>query len=192
MTAATPQQLRERAKRIRETAGHADRNADYHREMQQAQALEVEADELEARLAERRKKMVQKVKIAQKQLAMDDDAYRELLQTETGKDSASKLEIWQLENVLQRMKKLGFKIKPPMSAGTLPQADDPMSKKIRALWLSLHECGRVQDPSERALVRWAVGQLKTTNGVEALQWLSNRQKRRLIEQLKKWLQRPTN
>ncbi len=187
----TPEQLRQRARNIRNAAEYADHNSDYHREMQEAQALEVQADELEAKWIARRKKLVQKVKIAQKQLNMDDDAYRALLTSETGKDSASKLEIWQLENVLQRMKKLGFKATPPKAAGTRAQANDPQSQKIRALWLELHAAGRVRDRSEAALVRWVRGQFKTSTGIESLQWLSVRQKRRLIEQLKLWLQRPT-
>lgn len=137
----------------------------------------------------KRKKLVAKVKIAQKQLCMDDDSYRELLFSTTKKRSASELLVWELENTLQRMKQLGFKPKPAKLAGDRVAADDEQSKMIRGLWLELHEAGKVRDSSERALIFWAKGQFKTTEGIEALQWLSVRQKRRLIEQLKQWLAR---
>jgi phage gp16-like protein len=136
-----------------------------------------------------RKKLIQKVKIAQKQLAMDDESYRELLLSETGKRSSTALLSWQLENVLKRMQKLGFKVKPPKQAGSRTQADDSQSRMIRGLWLELHGAGKVHDSSESALVKWAKGQVKSSDGIEALQWLDWKQKQRLIEQLKRWLKR---
>lgn len=154
--------------------------------------MEVKADKLEAvqnLQEEKRKKLVSKVKIAQKQLSMTDDSYRELLFSITKQRSAAKLKVWELENVLKRMTQLGFKAKPSKTAGDRKQATDEQSKMIRALWLELHEAGKVRDSSERALVNFAKGQFKTTSGIEALQWLSVRQKRRLIEQLKQWLSR---
>lgn len=138
---------------------------------------------------ERRKKLVQKVQIAKKQLAMDDDSYRAMLKDVTGFTSSTRLQVWELENVLKRMRKLGFKDKIPNQAGSRPLADDDQSKMIRALWLELHTAGKVRDPSESALVNWARGQFKTTQGIEALQWFNVYQRRRLIEQLKRWLAR---
>lgn len=139
--------------------------------------------------AEHLKKLIQKVKIAQKQLNQDDETYRAVLNSVTGKTSSTKMKAWELENVLKRMRELGFKDKPPKKSGTRPQADDDQSKMIRGLWLELHESGKVRDSSERALVNWAKGQFKSSEGIEALQWLSVWQKQRLIEQLKRWLER---
>jgi phage gp16-like protein len=137
----------------------------------------------------RRKALVAKVKIAQKQLGMDDDTYRAFLEGVTGKRSASILKVWELENAMKAMRAKGFKDKPAKSAGTRPQADDEQSRLIRSLWLQLHEAGKVRDPGERALIHWVRGQFKSSDGIEALQWLSVRQKRRIIEQLKQWLAR---
>jgi phage gp16-like protein len=139
----------------------------------------------------RRKALVAKVKIAQKQLGMDDDTYRDFLEgvAGPGKRSASILKVWELDNVMKAFRAKGFKNKPAKSAGTRPQADDDQSRLIRSLWLQLHEAGKVRDPGERALVHWVRGQLKTSDGIEAIQWLSVRQKRRIIEQLKQWLAR---
>jgi hypothetical protein len=57
MSAAIKQQiveLREQAKRLRESAAHADRYHDYYTESQQAEALERQAWALEESLPERR------------------------------------------------------------------------------------------------------------------------------------------
>lgn len=192
MNGQTPEQLRNQASRIRERAQRADRSSDYRREIDYAAELEARAGILEEELKnseKTRKRMVSKVKIAQQQLVMEDDAYREMLESVTGKRSAAKLKIWELENVLKRLRELGFKAKPPKRAGTRQQAGDEQSRLMRSLWIQLHESGKVRDPSERALVNWAKGQFKNSHGIEALQWLSTRQKRRLIEQLKSWLER---
>jgi phage gp16-like protein len=151
-------------------------------------AVNTPADRQQA-TEKRRKALVAKVKIAQKQLGMDDDTYRDCLEGVTGKRSSTLLKVWQLENVVKALRAKGFKDKPTKDAGSRPQADDDQSRLIRSLWLQLHEGGKVRDPDERALVHWVRGQFKTSEGIEALQWLSVRQKRRIIEQLKQWLTR---
>lgn len=200
--AETPESLRAQARRIRQSGQYAQGSC-YFNEMREANELEAKANKLEIEKNkvranvgandnpgdDRRKKLISKVKIAQKQLCMDDDAYRDLLFSITKQRSAAKLKVWELENVLKRMAQLGFKAKPAKAAGDRKQADDGQSKMIRALWLELHNAGKVLDSSEKALVNFAKGQFKTTSGIEALQWLSVRQKRQLIEQLKLWLAR---
>ncbi|WP_426122076.1 regulatory protein GemA [Methylococcus capsulatus] len=59
---------------------------------------------------------------------------------------------------------------------------EAQSRKIRALWLGLHQAGIVRDPNESALAAY----VKRMTGVEALQWLDEHQASRVIEQLKKW------
>jgi len=135
---------------------------------------------------ERKKKLIQKIKIAQKQLNIDDESYRALMINVTGHPSSTQCEPWQLENVMQRLRQLGLKDKTANQAGARRLAGDGQSKKIRSLWLELHADGKVNDPSERALVNWAKGQFKTTGGIEALQWFNVEKKRMLIEQLKRW------
>ena len=108
------------------------------------------------------------------------------------KYSASTLSNTELFKAVEEMKRLGFKVKPK-NGNKKPGralADDAQSKKIRALWLELHAAGKVRDPSERALAHWVAGQVKSSHGIEALQWLDSHQASRLIEQLKKWLKRP--
>lgn len=56
-----------------------------------------------------RNSMIAKIKIAQKQLHMDDSAYRELLLRLTSKTSCAKMNQDELERVLREMRRLGFK-----------------------------------------------------------------------------------
>jgi phage gp16-like protein len=93
----------------------------------------------------------------------------------------------ELEKVLHRLKRAGFKVrsKKPAAKSSRPLADDPQSKKIRSLWLSLHEAGAVKNPSEAALAAY----VKRITGIDALQWINNEQAALVIETLKQWKRR---
>lgn len=127
-------------------------------------------------------KLIQLIHIAKSQLGLDEDTYRHILTTLTDKDSTKKMTYAQLITVLDHLKSKGFVITKPKKAGTFPQADDNQSKKIRALWLELHDLGAVKNPSERALAKYVERQ----TGILALQWLSTEQSSKVIESLKKW------
>lgn len=82
-----------------------------------------------------RRAMIAKIKIAQKQLDMEDDAYRALLVRVTGKDSCAKMSERELETVLSEMRAKGF---VPVSAkhGQKPAARESakaLMGKIEAL-----------------------------------------------------------
>ena len=148
-----------------------------------------------------RKHYYQLLAIGKNDLGWDEEFYRGIwlpgqgaTKDQQGRYTPTTLTNAQLRAALQTMKDLGFKVKPKTDlAGAKPSArklaDDGQSQKIRALWLQLHEAKKVKDPGERALVNWAKGQFKTTQGVEALQWFDVQQKIILIEQLKRWLAR---
>lgn len=128
------------------------------------------------------KREIQLIKIAQKQLGMDDDTYRDILFTLTRKRSSTELDFAERKKVLEHMEACGFKRTKPQPRKL---ADDPQSKMIRALWLQLHEAGKVRNPSESALAAFA----KRQTGRDALQWLNAKEASSLIEELKKWLAR---
>lgn len=188
MDANSPEQLRDRSKALRQAAQYAERSVDMRRDLAEAAKLEKRAQELEVQRQQRRARIA-KIKIAQKQLGLDEEAYRDLLARITRKSSASLLEIAELDRVLNEMRRLGFRDQAPARAGERPMAEDRQSKLIRSLWLQLHQAGKVSDPSESALAHWAKGQLNSSSGIEALQWLSVLQKSRLIESLKSWIER---
>ncbi|PCJ57869.1 MAG: hypothetical protein COA65_08990 [Rhodospirillaceae bacterium] len=140
-----------------------------------------------------RRGLIAKIKIGQKQLGIDDDAYRQMLENRYGVRSATNLIISDLEDLLNCLKDKGFKPsrKPsraksaPRRAGSRPLAVQPLAKKIRALWLNLYHLGVVLDPSEEALAKY----VKRMSGADALQWLDAAQADRVIKALRGWCER---
>ena len=134
-----------------------------------------------ARFAEKRRD-IQIIHIAKQQLCMDEETYRAMLWTVARVKSSTALDFAGRKKVLDHMEACGFKRTKPQPRKL---ADDPQSKMIRALWLQLHEAGKVRNPSESALAAFA----KRQTGRDALQWLSAKEASALIEELKKWLAR---
>lgn len=138
---------------------------------------------------QRRRSMIGKVKIAQKELGLDQETYRAVLLRVVGRESAADCTEAQLGRVLDEFKAKGWK---PASGGrrrstsgaapvpTSRPADHAVAGKARALWISLHHLGVVRDPSESALEAFARRQLH----VERLQWADQGEGFRLIEALK--------
>ncbi|ARA75085.1 GemA protein [Pectobacterium brasiliense] len=130
--------------------------------------------------------LIKLIHIAKRNLQLDDDTYRQLLITVTGKSSTRDMTVPQLDNVLNAMKKRGFKIKAAKKASsTRPLDDSPQSRKIRSLWLAMADAGIIRDRSEAALARW----VKRETGVDSLQWLNSEQASVIIEKLKQWQRR---
>lgn len=141
-----------------------------------------------------RRAAVVKVQIARRELGIDDDVYRALLERVTGETSSTACTDAQLGRVLDEMKAKGWTPKvvgggrtgaTPVSNGRRTTAQSPMAKKARALWISLHRLGVVRDPSEGALESFGRRQL----GVDRLQWADEGQAYRLIEALKAMAER---
>lgn len=53
--------------------------------------------------------MTRKIKMAQKQLGLDDGTYRDILKRVTGKDSTTKMSLIEREQIINEFKKLGWK-----------------------------------------------------------------------------------
>lgn len=129
-----------------------------------------------------RRSMLAKIHVAKKQLAMDEDDYRQILFNVTGHHSLTDCSDNDLQMVIGAMKARGFKPLPKAgpSTGSGRTAQHPMARKARALWISLHHLGVVRDPSEEALEAFAKRQL----GCERLVWARQGDANRLIEALK--------
>ncbi|MEG1971349.1 MAG: regulatory protein GemA [Burkholderiaceae bacterium] len=134
-----------------------------------------------------RSRLVKLIHVAKRDLALDDETYRALLQRVTRQTSTSQCSEGQLERVIAEFKRLGFKVQQKVPAGApkrpQPLAHDPDSRKIRALWLFMHEIGVVRDPSEAALTAY----VKRIAHVDSLHWLRNPDP--VIEGLKFWAAR---
>lgn len=143
---------------------------------------------------QRRIQLIRLIHVARRELGMQDDDYRSMLASMTalgGRTSAADLSIKGLELVLKALKTKGFKIRIKGSTAATSNkpgrrmASDPVSRKIRSLWLQLRDAGVLRDSSEKALAAY----VKNTTGVEDLAWLNDAQARKVIEGLKSWLSR---
>lgn len=131
---------------------------------------------------DQRRRDLAMIHMAKHQLGMQKDAYRDILWSLARVRSSADLDQAGRSKVLDHMQACGFKRTKPQPRAL---ADDPQSKKIRALWLDLHEAGKVRNPSESALAAF----VKRQTGRDALQWLTGKEASALIEELKKWLAR---
>ncbi|ERL56174.1 gp16 family protein [Psychrobacter aquaticus] len=133
-------------------------------------------------------KLIQIIHIAKNQLDLDEATYRHMLTEQTGKSSTKQMTKSELVTVFEHLKTKGFATKPAKSVGKLKQADDPQSKKIRSLWITLYELGAVRNSSELALAKYVERQ----TGKSALQFVNTTDASRIIESLKQWQQRVEN
>lgn len=127
--------------------------------------------------------LIKKVHVARRSLGIEEDDYRALLKRVTGHESAKDCQRGELVAVMDEFARLGFQAKGLPSVRT--PAGGFVARKARAMWISLHQLGAIDDPSERALEAFGRRQL----GVERLQWADETQGYRLIEALKAIAQR---
>lgn len=126
------------------------------------------------------------IHIAKVQLGMDDETYRSMLFTVARVNSAKELDFKGRKDVLDHLKSRGFNSTPARGAkSNRPLASDPVSKKIRKLWILLAQAGAINDSSEKALNSF----VKKHTGIDSLDWLDSHQAHQVIEVLKKWLSR---
>ena len=120
-----------------------------------------------------------KLRIAQKQLGLDEDAYRDRLERETGKRSAKEMTVAELDKVLTGFKRDGFRPAPPKTGKAT--SSRPEVRKVFALWGELAPSLRSGGSREslRAFVKRMVG-------VDDPNFLSGAQAGVVIEALKDW------
>ncbi len=136
-------------------------------------------------IAAQRKGLYGKIAVARKSLGIDEDAYRDLMETRYGVRSAKKLSVPQLEDFIQYFRDQGFKPKkgPPKRAGARRPVTGNEADKARALWISLYHLGVIGDASEAALGRYITRQ----TGLSAPEWVTDW--RPVIEGMKAWAER---
>ena len=129
--------------------------------------------------------LIKLIHVAKTKLGLEDDVYRDILESTTGKTSSKLLTPAQLEAVLDRLKQLGFEVESKNKTGVQNLASDAQSKLIRHLWLQLHEAGQVKNGSELALAKFVENRVH----VSALQFLSTRHADMIINHLRQWCKR---
>lgn len=127
------------------------------------------------------------IHVAKKQLGLDDDTYRDLLERVTGQRSAKGLSDAQQENVLEAMRQAGFKParKPVSTAGEQP-FKGRFAGILQAYWISAYQLGLVRDRSDAALISF----VRRQTGIDHMRWLRDAaEAARVIEALKGWMAR---
>ncbi len=127
-------------------------------------------------------RLIGMIHVAKNQLGLDDDTYRALLLDLTGKDSCATMTVKEQWRVIEELKRKGFQKKPTHKGKRL--VSDPQAKKIRALWLTMADCGIVRDRSEKALASC----MRRFTG-RTLEDATVKQCQAMIEILKQWLGR---
>ncbi|MFC5920875.1 gp16 family protein [Neisseria weixii] len=120
-----------------------------------------------------RRSLIAKIKIAQKELGLDDPTYRAVLVRVTGKTSCTECSIPELERVAEDMRRHGFK--PKNGAGRRPNrrdSADPMMRKIEALLLD-----------NGWPWNYAHGTAKKMFKVDRVEWLSDGNMHKLVAAL---------
>ncbi|HEY0953990.1 MAG TPA: regulatory protein GemA [Roseateles sp.] len=140
-----------------------------------------------------RARLVKIIHVARRELAMDESTYRLMLTNVGGSASTTSMELKQLNAVLAHLKSKGFKVRAAKKtdAPAAPRQPDrrqlstPSARKVRALWLFLHQLGAVRDPSESALAAYC----KRIAKVDDLHWADGEALDLLVETMKKWAMR---
>ncbi len=124
-----------------------------------------------------RKELLAKIHVAKKQMGLDDDTYRDLLERATGQRSAAGLTDRQLVGVLDALKASGWQA--PVRK---PTSSKPPVAKVLALWADMCAQGIPRDKSDAALTAF----VKRMAGVDRPEWLTPAQASKVIEGLKAW------
>jgi phage gp16-like protein len=140
-----------------------------------------------------RKKDLAAIHVAKKQLRLDDDLYRAIIERVSGKFRATPVSSSGLmtprerKALLDEMRAHGFRrIERPQRRDDVPGAPgEGQLGKILALWAELGVLNALNDPSEKGLRAF----VKRMTGLEAARWLTAAQSNKVIEALKAWLAR---
>lgn len=98
-----------------------------------------------------RSKIIQLIHIAKSQIGLSDEDYRAVLESTANKSSCSEMSVFELNEVLKAMKKLGFRVKKMETREEEIGWDTSRAQMdyIRGMWELV-----ARDKSERALYRF--------------------------------------
>ncbi|WP_188009227.1 gp16 family protein [Grimontia hollisae] len=147
---------------------------------------------------EQRTRLIKLIHIGKRELGLDDETYRALLQRETGKESCKSMLNSELDTVLRAMERQGFKRKKSPKTNHRKNRLSPKTQglptvisKIRALWITMAKEGIIRDGSEAALNAYVRRMTKRQSdvGIDQLAWCGDKQTQLILESLKKWIER---
>lgn len=144
-------------------------------------------------------RQIGKIHALKKSARLDDDSYRDVLDQVAGVRSAKGLTVQSAIRVIDRLQVLAGEAPPPAgrpdesrskprqrpAEGALALSG-PFAGKLRALWITAHNLGVVDDRRDTALAAFVERQ----TGLSSPNWLNDpAEARRVIEALKSWIAR---
>lgn len=123
------------------------------------------------------------IHVAKKQLRLDDDTYRDLLDRVTGKRSTADMSDQEREKVLAEFRRQGFK---SAGTGTRRRLEGKFAGKLQALWIAGWNLGVVKNRDDAALIAF----VKRQTNIDHVRFLRDADDAmKAIEALKGWLAR---
>lgn len=135
-----------------------------------------------------RHKLIATLFVAKRQLSLDEEMFRDVLEEASGERSIRSMDLEGLEKCLWHLKSKGFR--PTFGAGrfdtsTLSEPARRHLAKLRALWISGYHLGVVKNRDDDALLKF----ISRQTGLDHPRFLINGQDAgKAIEGLKGWLQ----
>lgn len=139
-----------------------------------------------------RSRVITLIHVARRDLRLDEDTYKRALRVVSGRDSCRDMTLTQLLQVLEALKKRGFRVRSTPQNRALKPAS--VTARIRAVWREMHRQGFLASADEAALSRWVKNQTAAQNGGEGVanyQWLHGDPAlaSQMLERLKRWHRR---
>jgi phage gp16-like protein len=133
--------------------------------------------------ADRRRRRLAAIHAARRALGLDEETYRDCLQSWTGQRSAAVLDEAALDRVIELLRGLGFK-RQDERVRVDPQ-DSAQAQMICGLWLALCQMGAAKSDAVAALNAW----VKRQTSISHYRWLTLDKAQTIIESLKQWQRR---
>jgi phage gp16-like protein len=124
-----------------------------------------------------RNRLIAHIHAAAKELALDDDTRRDLMERETGKRSASAMNDGELGKVIGALGELKKGASGDARSKAFVPHQDPQVRKVFAMWTGLKAKGLVTAAKPH-------GFAKRMAGVDRVEWANPEQLRQIIEGLK--------
>ena len=144
-------------------------------------------------LASREARLIKLIHVGKRELGLDEAVYRAALVRVSGHDSASKCTLAQLMKIFHEMQRLGFKPRAATERRDFRPAGTTGKKRmIQAIWADIatmlhpHPGDPDLQRALRAFVRRQTVDRLHPDGVDAVEFLDDRQCDRVIEGLKGW------
>ena len=155
-----------------------------------------------AELLRKKNRLKTLINVARGQLGLEDDLYRTMLTSATGKDSLRAMTLPELEIALTAFKNKGFKAKKTPLTSNKTAFKGRLSKpagrskvaiidKIIAVWITMSHHMIVRDSSETALDAYVrrMTLRRHGEGVDSVRWLDQDMGYQVLESLKNWHKR---